>query len=133
MQPISSKEAVEIMKSAYNTSNQEIKNHLKNEQNLYSNKRNPDFNNSCLESIKAVEAICSIVFSNQKILNLREFKKTGKYNQHIIAVLENLDIVRGDVIAHATKSRNYLPNRKDAILTHTLCCGFINYLQICTK
>ena len=123
------------MESAYDTSNKEIKNHLKNAQILYSNKKNPEFNNSCLESIKAIEAVCRIILANQKILgdNLREFKKTEKYNQHIIAVLEKLNVFRGDVIAHAVKPDNYLPKREDAILIHTVCCDFINYFQIHIK
>ncbi len=132
VQPISNPEVINAMESANNNAlGQEVRIHLNNAQRLYSIKQKPDFNNSCLESIKAVEAACRIVLSNEKILgeNIKEFKNTKKHNQHIIAILEKLNAFRNDVVAHATKQDSYSTTREDAILIHVLCCGFINYFK----
>lgn len=132
VQPISNKGTIDIMESAIkNSLRQEIKEHLKKAQALYSDKQKPDFNNSCLESIKAVEGSCQAIFNNKKIFgdNIKQFKKEGTYNQHIIAILEKLNAFRGDVAAHARKPGQDSPNRETAILIHTISCGFINYLK----
>ena len=120
------------MESAQNNSlSEEIREHLHKAQILYSSKQNPDFNNSCLESIQAVEGICRLILDNNKILgdNIRELKKSKSHNQHIIAALEKLNAFRGNDVAHAKNKGSYIPNREDAILIHTICCGFVNYFK----
>lgn len=132
VQPISDKKTIEIMESAYNDApNKEIQNHLINAQNFYSNKQNPNFSNSCLESIKAVEAVCRFILHNDKTLgdNVKELKNNKNYDQHIIAVLEKIYAFRNDNSAHAKKPGGYQPNRDDAMLIHAICCGFINYFK----
>jgi len=129
IQPISSKEVIEIMDTAHEGASSSSKGHLDKAQKLYSKKNDPDFDNSCSESIKALEAQCQFVFKNSRILgdNIKKMKKEEKVNQHIIGVLEKINAFRGDVTAHAKNPEGYSCDRDDAILIHTLCCGFINY------
>lgn len=132
VQPISNKEIIEAIESAQNNAqSEEIKEHLYKAKTLYSSKQNPDFNGSCLESIKAVEGTCRILLNNEKILgdNIKKIKHSEIHNQHIIAILEKLNAYRNDVSAHATKPNGYTPTMEDAILIHIMCCGFINYLK----
>jgi len=131
VQPISDKEVIAAMESAQNNSlSKEIKEHLHKAQTLYSSKQKPDFNSSCLESIKAIEGTCRVVLNNSKILgdNIKELKHL-KYNQHIVGSLEKLNAFRNDVVAHATKHGGYSATKEDAIFIHTISCGFINYLK----
>lgn len=133
VQPVTSNEVINAIESASNNAllSEEIKKHLQQAENLYSNKQNPDFNNSCLESIQAVEGTCRFLLDNNKILsdNIKELKKSKSHNQHIIAALEKLNVFRGNDVAHAKDKDSYIPNREDAILIHTICCGFINYFE----
>src|SRR5690606_37703589 len=84
VQPISDENIIKNMEAAKNSSlSQEVREHLYKAQTLLSHKKYPDFNNSCLESIKAVEGTCRIIVGNEKILgdNIKEIKKLN-YNQH---------------------------------------------------
>lgn len=66
VQPISDKEVIQAMESAHdNALSDEIREHLHKAQKLYSDKKNTDFNNACLESVKAVEGSCRIIFNNK--------------------------------------------------------------------
>jgi hypothetical protein len=132
VQPISDKKVIDAMESAHqNAFSGETREHLHKAQALYSSKKNSDFTNSCLESIKAIEGTCRIILKNERILgdNVKEFKKLKIYNQHIVAILEKLNAFRNDVVAHATKQDSYSTTIEDAILIHTLCCSFINYFK----
>ncbi|HSW69586.1 MAG TPA: hypothetical protein VLI69_05500 [Gammaproteobacteria bacterium] len=132
VQPISNEDIITIMESAYNHSfSQEIREHLLKAQTLYSNKKNPDFSNSCLESIKGVEGTCRVIFKNKKILgdNIKELRNSQDHNQHLVAILEKINAFRNNDIAHAKKQDDHTPTREDAILVHTICCGFINYFK----
>jgi hypothetical protein len=132
VQPVCNDEVIAAMESAYNNSfSHETREHLHKAQILYSSKQNPDFNGSCLESIKAVEGTCRVIFKNKKILgeNIKEFKKSQGHNQHLIAILEKINAFRGNDIAHAKKPDGHTPTREDAMLVHTICCGFINYFK----
>lgn len=136
VQPISDKKVIETMESAHNNAfSEEIREHLHKAEILYSNKQSPDFNNSCLESIKAVEGTCRFILNNEKILgdNIKEFKSSKEHNQHIAAILEKLNAFRNDAVAHATKQNGYSTTREDAILIHTMCCGFVNYFKSKTQ
>lgn len=129
VQPILDKEVINAMESAqHNALTKEIKEHLYAAEALYSNKQNPNFNNSCLESIKAVEGTCRAILNNDKILgeNIKELRKLQKYNKHIIAILEKINAFRNDVVAHATKQDGYSATREDAVLIHIISCGFVN-------
>lgn len=132
VQPVTNNEVVNAMESASNNAlSKEIKEHLQKAESLYSNKHTPDFNNSCLESIQAVEGTCRLILDNNKILgdNIKELKKLKSHNQHIIGALEKINAFRGNDVAHAKDKDSYIPNREDAILIHTVCCGFINYFK----
>lgn len=132
VQPITSHEVVNAMESAANNAlSKEIKENLERAESLYSDKQNPDFNNSCLESIKAVEGTCRLILDNDKRLgeNIKELNKSKEHSQHIIAILEKLNAFRGHDVAHAKKQDSHAPTREDAILTHTICCGFVNYFK----
>lgn len=61
--------------------------------------------------------------------NVKEAKNSTEYNQHIVALLEKLNAFRNDVLSHATKKDGYSPTREDAILIHTISCGFVNYFK----
>lgn len=132
VQPISDKKVIDAIESAHHHAfSGEIREHLHKAQALYSSKQNADFTNSCLESIKAIEGTCRLILNNNKILgdNIKELKKSENHNQHIIAALEKLNAFRGNDVAHAKDKDSYIPNREDAILIHTICCGFINYFK----
>lgn len=132
VQPITNTEVVNALElAANNAMTTEIKVHLEKAELLYSNKKNPDFNNSCLESIKAVEGTCRLILKNEKILgdNVKEIKHSTNHNKHIAEMLEKLNAFRNDVPAHATKKDGYIATKEDSILIHTICCGFINYFK----
>jgi hypothetical protein len=132
IQPITSNEVVNAMESASNNAlSKEIKEHLQKAEKLYSNKQNPDFNSSCLESIQSVEGTCRLILDNKKILgdNIKVLKKSKSHSQHIIAALEKLNAFRGNDVAHAKDKDSYILNREDAILIHTICCGYVNYFK----
>ncbi len=129
VQPISSIETINVINTAIEIApTKESKQHLENAQKLYSKKEEPDFNNSCLESIKAIESCLHSIFNNNDILgnNIKKIKGTS-HNKHIISIIEKINAFRGDVSAHATKPDGYLPTREDAILIHSICCSFINF------
>lgn len=130
VQPISSKQIIRMIQDTYNnTRNQETKNHLDQAEKLYSRKQDPEFNNSCLESHKALESCLRSIFNNQEILgdNIKKLKKL-RLEQHILTMITQINAFRNDVSAHATKQDGYLPTLEDAILIHCMCCTFINYL-----
>ncbi|MFW2571481.1 AbiJ-NTD4 domain-containing protein [Legionella sp. 29fVS95] len=128
VQPISNKETIEMIDTAFNNvPTQETKKHLEKAEHLYSQKQRPDFNNSCLESIKALESYLRYFFNNKEILG--DNIKRLNLNQHIKKIVTGINAFRNDVSAHATKPDGYLPTREDAILIHCLCCTFINYLS----
>jgi|GEM_PF-1515193 hypothetical protein len=132
VQPISDKETIAAMESANNNSlSEEIREHLHKAERLYSNKQNPDFNSSCLESIKAVEGTCRVILNNNKILgdNIKKLNKSKNHSQHIISALEKINAFRGNDVAHAKKEDSHTTTREDAILIHTICCGFVNYFK----
>lgn len=132
VQPNSDKETIQKIEHALNNSpNAIIKTHLTKAEKLFSLREHPDFVNSCLESIKAVEGTCRLILSNNKILsdNIKEFKNSKDHNQHIIAILDKLNAFRGNDVAHAKKEGGYTTTREDAILIHTICCGFVNYFK----
>ncbi|APF04610.1 TPA: hypothetical protein ACJ5DT_001454 [Legionella pneumophila] len=101
---------------------------MENAEKHYSRKQDPDFNNSCLESIKAIESCLRSKFNNKDNLGDNINKLRGaSYNQHII---DKINAFRGHDNAHATKSNGYKPTREDAILIHSICCSFINYFTL---
>lgn len=129
VQPISNNETIHMIDIANkNAPTTQAKNHLAQAEKLYSRKQDPDFNNSCLESIKSIESCLHFIFNNNEILgkNIKKIKGMP-HNQHIISIIEKINAFRGDVSAHATKIDGYLPTREDAILIHSICCSFINF------
>lgn len=135
VQPVSSKETIEIINTALkNAPTQESKQHLENAEKHYSRKEDPDFNNSCLESIKAIESCLHYMFNNNDILgaNIKKLRGTS-YNQHIVSIVDKINAFRGHDSAHATKPDGYQPTREDAILMHSICCSFINYFTYNAK
>lgn len=132
VQPISDKEVINAMESAQiNALSADIKEHLHKAQFLYSSKQNPDFNGSCLESIKAIEGTCRATLGNNNTLgdNIKELRKLKIHSQHIIAALDKINAFRGNDVAHAKKKDSHTPTREDAILIHAICCGFVNYFR----
>ncbi|HAT6823705.1 TPA: AbiJ-NTD4 domain-containing protein, partial [Legionella pneumophila] len=129
VQPISSEETIAMINTAFeNAPTQESKQHLENAEKHYSRKQDPDFNNSCLESIKAIESCLRSKFKNKDNLgdNIKKLRGAS-YNQHIVSIIDKINAFRGHDSAHATKPDGYKPTREDAILIHSICCSFINY------
>jgi len=135
VQPVSDGETIKYMEEAIeNSPNSIVKNHLEEAQRLYSNRKATarSFSGSSLESIHAVEASCHIIFNNTAQLsdNIKNFTKDGKMNKHVIKILDKINQFRGDVAAHADKENGYNCSLEDAILLHSVCCGFVNYLKM---
>ncbi len=132
IQEISDKELIEIfINSVAEAPNDIVKNHLKEAQRLYSDRKSTNFKSSCLESIKAIEACFQDFFGNEDKLgdNVKKLKKDRELNQHIIEILTKINAFRGNDVAHADKLEGYDITKSDAILIHTLCIGFVNYLK----
>lgn len=132
IQEISNKELYEELTNCVEQApNDIVRNHLKEAQILYSKREDTNFSQSCLESIKAVEACFHIYLENKDILgnNIRKLKKDKKLNQHIIEILTKINAFRGDDVAHADKVEGYVVTKFDAILIHILCVGFVDYLK----
>ncbi|NNM58910.1 MAG: hypothetical protein HKM04_03765 [Legionellales bacterium] len=132
IQPITCDLTILTVTAAHqNAINDVVKTHLIKAEKLYSLK-NPDFNNSCLESIKAIESTLYNRFKNNKRLgeNIKSLSNDKSFDSHICEILKKINAFRGDSdVAHAKKEHSYTPTREDAILIHTICCGFVNYFK----
>jgi arsenate reductase-like glutaredoxin family protein len=132
VQPFSDKEITAILENAYqHAPNEIIRKHLVNAERLYSDANSFDYRTSCQESINALEACLQFFYKNKDRLgqNINRLEKDGKYDKHIVQCAKKIYAFRNDNTAHANKSNGYQPDKEDALLIHTLCCGFVYYFR----
>jgi len=144
VQPIIDNQFIEIAESANKlTENTEIQVHLTEAEQSYSSRRpgSGKFVDACRHSICALEVALRFYFHNNKTIsqNVTSLKKEQKIHPTLINCIDQIAAFRGDSsgVGHALKigtdkSETPLspPNTlEEAILIHTLCCGFINFFR----
>lgn len=135
LQPIVDVEVSDKIETAYKSAPTVIiRNHLRKAEEFYSDPSRPDYRSSCHESMCALEAALHYYFNNEdrlgsNINRLKTNKAHRTHNLHIIASLEKISAFRNDDTAHAEKKASYKINKEDAILIHTICCGFVYYFK----
>tara|TARA_R110000868_G_scaffold395125_1_gene666673 strand:+ start:1461 stop:2285 length:825 start_codon:yes stop_codon:yes gene_type:complete len=131
VQPIINEVEIKNIENATSIESDKVHNHLIKAQQLYSNKLNPDYENSCLESSKAIESFLRDIFKNKEILskNVKRLQINKLINQHILRIIEILSHFRGDELAHAKKAEQKDLTLQDALFVHVTSCSFINYLK----
>lgn len=133
--PITNKSEIETIKDASNTNYGSVNIHIEKALNLYSDRRNPDYENSIKESISAVEAICCIITGDdgKKSTLGKTIKKLKDNGIHIHGSLEaaysNLYGYTSDEdgIRHGGIDFKNAP-AEDAKYMLVSCSAFVNYL-----
>lgn len=129
---ITSEEEIKTIEIALNTSNDNIKTHLNNALELYSQRPVADYRNSIKESISAVEAISRNI-TGENVLNFKKMEEKGVV---IPAVLRKAfeclygytnDKTTG--IRHALMDDTNAPQAEEALFMLVSCSAFINYLN----
>lgn len=121
-------DSMKLTATAYSS----VKIHLSKALKLYSDRQNPDYENSIKESISAVEAMCSIIVGKDTTLRdaLRQLENRG-IDIHV-ALKQGFDRIYGYTsdekgIRHAGIEFSDAPH-EDAKYMLVACSAFVNYL-----
>lgn len=132
--PISDELEIEAIKEANNSDYHVVNKHLRKAIEYFSNRDNPDYDNSIKESISAVEAICQIVTNNNKA-TLGEALKQLEKNGIIIpkAMLSAFSSLYGytsedNGIRHANGIGEKDSSNEEAKFMLISCSAFINFI-----
>lgn len=133
--PITSEAEIDAIESAFQNTDKysNVKQHLKQAQNLFSKRPDPDYRNSIKESISAVEAICCIVCEKEnatlgdaiKLMNKQGFpmhQAFGKALSNLYGYTSNSDGIR-----HHLHDEEHL-GAADAKFMLVICSAFVNYI-----
>ena len=133
--PITSEAEIDAVETAFQNTDKysNVKQHLKQAQNLFSKRPEPDYRNSIKESISAVEAICCIVCEKEnatlgEAINL--MKRQGfPMHQAFEKALSNLYGYTSDSdgIRHHLHDEEHLC-AADAKFMLVTCSAFVNYI-----
>jgi len=135
--PITDEESIksleESLKSPFNSSNK----HMKKALELYSDRKNPDYENSIKESISAVEAMCCVILgvSGGEATLGKMLKKLEDKGIHIHGSLKSaFSQLYGftsdeNGIRHGGEDFKYASS-EDAYFMLISCSAFINYLKV---
>ncbi len=133
--PITSEAEIDAIESAFQNTDKysNVKQHLKQAQNLFSKRPDPDYRNSIKESISAVEAICCIVCEKEnatlgdaiKLMNKQGFPMHQAFEK----ALSNLYgyTSNSDGIRHHLHDEEHL-GAADAKFMLVICSAFVNYI-----
>ena len=133
--PITSKAEIDSIESAFQNTDRytNVKQHLKQAQNLFSKRPDPDYRNSIKESISAVEALCCIVCGKEnatlgEAINLMK-RQSFPMHQAFVNALSNLYGYTSDSdgIRHHLHDEEHLC-AADAKFMLVICSAFVNYV-----
>ena len=133
--PITNIEELSSLEESLNTKYSPVKKHISKAINLYSDRKNPDYENSIKESISAVESICCIITNSKgSQATLGKTLKDLKNNGVVIhpALEEAFNKMYGytsdnDGTRHGSIDFKNAP-AEDAKFMLISCSAFINYL-----
>ena len=131
--PISNNEELESIEISSNTKFDSVNTHIRKSLKLYSDRKNPDFENSIKESISAVEAVCCIIVEKDSATlssALDKLKAKGvQIHRAQIEAYKKLYSYTSDQngIRHAGIEFNK-SEHEDAKFMLVACSAFINYL-----
>ena len=134
--PITSKEEVDSIEEAIDSSKDNIKEHLNSALKHLADKEKPDYRNSIKESISAVGALCREMTGENdlgKALFVLE-KKQGKLHPQLKAAFDNLykyvnEKLSGIRHELMDETGTYVPTYHEAKYMLVTCSAFINYLN----
>ena len=129
---ITSEEEIKEIETALNTSKDNIKIHLNNALELYSQRPMADYRNSIKESISAVEAISRNI-TGENVLNFKKMEEKGVFVPTVLRkAFECLYGYTNDKttgIRHALMDDTNAPQAEEALFMLVSCSAFINYLN----
>lgn len=130
--PITNELEIDTVEKSSNTKYDSVNMHLNKAISLYSDRKNPDYENSIKESISAVEAICCIITGKNTTLG-KAIKKLKDNEVHIHSAMElafsNLYGYTSDEngIRHGGIDFRSVSS-EDAKFMLVSCSAFVNYL-----
>lgn len=133
--PITSELELSSLSKSMSTKFEPVNTHFRKALELYSKRKNPDYENSIKESISAVEAICCIItetHGGQATLGkaLKKLKDNGIYihpaMESAFSILYGYTSDENGIRHGATDSSNVEP--EDAKFMLVSCSAFVNYL-----
>lgn len=132
--PITNEQELETLNEALQSSHKKVSNHLDKAVCLFSDRNNPDYENSIKESITAVEAMCEIIAGEQATLSscLLKIKKSGiVIHPALEEGFKKLYAYTSDAsgIRHAGSLTGKSATFAEAKYMLVSCSAFINYLK----
>jgi hypothetical protein len=104
--------------------------HLEKAQKFFSNRGNPDYRESCNESLHAIAAFLEEKLrSNDFLENKKKLNKISQKNKMFWNALDKLYAIRNDNTGHHEKEGNPELTLNDAIFIHRSACAWISYLE----
>lgn len=130
--PITNELEIDAIEKSLNTKYESVNTHLNKSLFLYSDRKNPDYENSIKESISAVEALCCIITGEKASLG-KTIKKLKDNGVHIHSAMEaafsNLYGYTSDENGIRHGGINFrCASSEDAKYMLVSCSAFINYL-----
>lgn len=130
--PITNPTELEIIRKAMSTKFVSVNTHFEKALKLYSNRKNPDYENSIKESISAVEAICCIINGKDATLN-KAIDKLKNNGIHIHPAMEKAFIALYGYTSDESGIRHggidfANAPAEDAKYMLVSCSAFVNYL-----
>lgn len=130
--PVYTQSEIEVIEDASDTEFDSVNQHIKKALKYFSDRRQPDYENSIKESISAVEAMCCIINGKNETLN-KAVKRLKENGIHIHSAMENAFVSlygytsdeKG--IRHAGIDFVNAP-AEDAKYMLVSCSAFVNYL-----
>lgn len=124
-------EEIEEIKTAINSPMEEIKIHISQALNHYSNLGNPDYRNSIKESISAVECLCRKITGKNtlgKALNQLRNKGVDLDTQLKEGIEKIYSFTNGEEGIRHALMKEVAVESEDARFMLVLCSSFVNYL-----
>ena len=132
---ITNESEIESLKKAMSTKYDTVNTHFKKALELYSKRKNPDYENSIKESISAIEALCCIITETKggKATLGKALKKLKDKGVYIHPAMENAFLALygytsdGNGIRHGSIGESNV-EQEDAKFMLVSCSAFANYL-----
>ncbi len=131
--PITSNDELQAIKEAEATPYAPVNAHIAKAAELYSDRENPDYENSVKESISAVESICKIITNDKKATLGKALKKLSASNiiihESMVEAFKKLYGYTNDEsgIRHGSLEMSKV-QAEDALFMLIACSAFVNYL-----
>ncbi len=127
--PITSKQEIESIEIAMETPYDGANNHIKKSLNLFSQRENPDYENSIKESISAVESIAKEIIGKEK--SLTALTQKLKLHPNLKNGLDEIYNWTSKTARHGKSSKGDKPlniNQNTARFMLITCSAFVNYI-----